>query len=130
MAPYVSVPTCGYICHPLLDRRRHAGGLDGDAAAGQGDVQRVAEPQPHLPDSAPGQPPTLRLQGVDPLSTGFSSEIGAKLRDWAVGQAGGSCYSWAALSSNNSKTRYSWFGDQIKLDNYKLIAIETYPDVN
>ena len=23
--------------------------------------------------------------------TGFSSEIGTKLRDWAVGQAGGSC---------------------------------------
>ena len=37
--------------------------------------------------------------------TGFSSEIGTKLRDWAVGQAGGSCYSWAALSSNDSKTR-------------------------
>ena len=37
--------------------------------------------------------------------TGFSSEIGTKLRDWAVGQAGGSCYSRAALSSNDSKTR-------------------------
>ena len=39
------------------------------------------------------------------LSTGFSSEIGTKLRDWAVGKAGGSCYSQAALSSNDSKTR-------------------------
>ena len=39
------------------------------------------------------------------VHTGFSSEIGTKLRDWAVGQAGGSCYSWAALSSNDSKTR-------------------------
>ena len=39
-------------------------------------------------------------------STGFSSEIGTKLRDWAVGQAGGSCHSRAALSSNDSKTRY------------------------
>ena len=39
-------------------------------------------------------------------STGFSSEIGTKLRDWAVGQAGGSCYSQAALSSNDSKTLY------------------------
>ena len=38
--------------------------------------------------------------------TGFSSEIGTKLRDWAVGQAWGSCYSWAALSSNDSKTLY------------------------
>ena len=37
--------------------------------------------------------------------TGFSSEIGTMLRDWAVGQAGGSCYSQAALSSNDSKTR-------------------------
>ena len=39
-------------------------------------------------------------------NTGFSSEIGTKLRDWAVGQAGGSCYSRAALSSNDSKTLY------------------------
>ena len=39
-------------------------------------------------------------------TTGFSSEIGTKLRDWAVGQAGGSCYSRAALSSNDSKTLY------------------------
>ena len=38
--------------------------------------------------------------------TGFSSEIGTKLRDWAVGQDGGSCYSLAALSTNDSKTRY------------------------
>ena len=38
--------------------------------------------------------------------TGFSSEIGTKLRDWAVGQAGGSCYPRAALSSNDSKTLY------------------------
>ena len=37
-------------------------------------------------------------------STGFSSEIGTKLRDLAVGQAWGSCFSWAALSSNDSKT--------------------------
>ena len=37
------------------------------------------------------------------FDTGFLSEIGTKLRDWAVGQAGGSCYSQAALSSNDSK---------------------------
>ena len=47
---------------------------------------------------------------VPPIShmdnTGFSSEIGTKLRDWAVGQAGGSCYSQAAVSSNDSKTLY------------------------
>ena len=40
------------------------------------------------------------------MCTGFSSEMGTKLRDWAVGQAGSSCYSWAALSSNDSKTLY------------------------
>ena len=40
-------------------------------------------------------------------STGFSSEIGTKLRDWAVGQAEGSCCFQAALSSNDSKTLYS-----------------------
>ena len=49
-------------------------------------------------------PKTNRAEVV--LCTGFSSEIGTKLCDWAVGQAGGSCYSRAALSSNDSKTRY------------------------
>ena len=29
------------------------------------------------------------------------------MRDWAFGQAWGSCYSWAALSTNDSKTLYS-----------------------
>ena len=43
------------------------------------------------------------------ICTGFSSEIGTKLRDWAAGQAVGSCYSWAALSSNDSKTLYLQF---------------------
>ena len=38
--------------------------------------------------------------------TGISSHLGAKLRDWAVRQAEAGCYSWAALSSNDSKTRY------------------------
>ena len=38
-------------------------------------------------------------------STGISSHLGPKLRDWAVRQAGAGCYSWAALSSNDSKTR-------------------------
>ena len=40
------------------------------------------------------------------LLTRFSSEIGTKLRDWAVEQAGAGCYSQAAMSSNDSKTRY------------------------
>ena len=42
-------------------------------------------------------------EGKKSCNTGFLSEIGTKLRDWAVGQAGGSCYSRAALSSNDSK---------------------------
>ena len=40
----------------------------------------------------------------DRRTTGFSSQIGTKLRDWAIGQAEAACYSWAALSSNDSKT--------------------------
>ena len=41
---------------------------------------------------------------VRKTNTGFSSQIGTRLRDWAVGKAWGSCYSWAALSSHDSKT--------------------------
>ena len=41
------------------------------------------------------------------INTGISSQIGTKLRDWVDGQAGAGCYSWAALSSNDSKTRYT-----------------------
>ena len=37
--------------------------------------------------------------------TNSSSEIGTMLCDWAVGQAGASYYSGAALSANDSKTR-------------------------
>ena len=50
----------------------------------------------------------MREQAVfpDQLRTGFSSEIGTKLRESAVGQVGGSCFSQAALSSNDSKTLY------------------------
>ena len=40
------------------------------------------------------------------LSTGISSQIRTKLRDWAVWQAKAGCYSQAALSSNDSKTLY------------------------
>ena len=47
-----------------------------------------------------------RAQVLSSEYTGFSSEIGTKLREWAVGQAGGSCYSRAAMSSNDSKTLY------------------------
>ena len=46
----------------------------------------------------------LKNFGLEVTYTGFSSEIGTKLRESAIGQAGGSCYSRAALSSNDSKT--------------------------
>ena len=49
--------------------------------------------------------PKQALLELEP--TGFSSEIRTKLRDWAVGQARGSFYSQASLSSNDSKTLYS-----------------------
>ena len=37
--------------------------------------------------------------------TGISSQFGAKLREWAARHAGAGCYSKAALSLNDSKTR-------------------------
>ena len=40
-------------------------------------------------------------------STGILSHLWAKLRDWAIRQAGAGCYSWAAFSSNDSRTRYT-----------------------
>ena len=39
-------------------------------------------------------------------TTGISSEIGTKLRDWAVWQARTGYYSQAAVSSIDSKTLY------------------------
>ena len=39
------------------------------------------------------------------ILTGFSSHLGARLRDWADRQAEAGCYTWAALSSSHSKTR-------------------------
>ena len=44
-------------------------------------------------------------------STGFSSEIGTKLCDWAVRQARAGCYPPAALSTNDSETLYSLYSD-------------------
>ena len=72
--------------------------------------------------------------------TGFSSQIGTKLRDWAIRQAWGRCHPWAALSSNDSKTLYTTGilhrslqlslrtlkSDQILLGHSKLA---TYPEV-
>ena len=49
---------------------------------------------------------TLRRNGGIEYESlkGISSEIRTKLRDWAVWQAKGGCYSQAASSSNDSKT--------------------------
>ena len=44
---------------------------------------------------------------MDVSSTGISSQIRSKLRDWALRQAKAGCYSQAALSSNDSKTLYT-----------------------
>ena len=64
----------------------------------------------HLLDAAAALPAVVRARNLKPAAnlqcTGFLSEIGTKLRDWAVGQAGGCCYSRAALSSNDSETLY------------------------
>ena len=44
-------------------------------------------------------------------STGFLSQLGAKLRDWTVRVIQGDLgYSWAALSLIDSKTLYASFG--------------------
>ena len=54
--------------------------------------------------SRPRPIPESRFVGA--VSTGISSEIRTKLRDWAVLQARACCYSQAAMSSNDSKTLY------------------------
>ena len=46
-------------------------------------------------------------QKLKKKDTGFSSETGTKLRELAIGKAEAGCYSQAASSSNDSKTRYS-----------------------
>ena len=38
--------------------------------------------------------------------TAFSSHLRARLRDWVIGLGQTGCNSWAALSSNDSDTRY------------------------
>ena len=50
-------------------------------------------------------PDPLRLPGLFSLCvcTGFLKQIGTKLRDRAVGQAGAGCYSVAELQSRRSK---------------------------
>ena len=55
-----------------------------------------------------GQRQSFKVQWYSAVGTlsEISSQIGTKLRDWAVWQARASCYSQAALFSNDSKTRY------------------------
>ena len=79
----------------------NAGGVDVGVVGG-GDAARGLPPQ----DAAATVHHPLKSARNVGIFTGFSSEIGTKLRASAVGQAGGSCYSRAALSSNDSKTLY------------------------
>ena len=87
---------------------------NGDRATATGRVLRGLPFSTYADFSAfltPPPPQRVRTKWKPPkhirqMDTEFSSEIGTELRDWAVGQAGGSCYSWAALSSNDSKTLY------------------------
>ena len=41
------------------------------------------------------------------IYTGISTQIGTKFCDWAVWQAETGRYSWAAVSSNDSKAQYN-----------------------
>ena len=69
-------------------------------------TMEVREREPLIDTKAPYVSPNVLSSLSKASSTGFSSEIGTKLREAAVGQARGSCYSRAALSSNDSKTLY------------------------
>ena len=110
---------------PLPTRHSADGGNDNeneranDANGGGGcDIKtlplfpRIHSGSSHSPDSpttatgrdSDGQIPWQKCRCLH--DTGISSHFGAKLRDWAIGQAGAGCYFWAALSSNDSKTRY------------------------
>ena len=53
---------------------------------------------------------SLARQGI----SGILSQIRTKLLDWAVRQARAGCYSWAVLSSNDSKTLYNIVGNLSK----------------
>ena len=47
--------------------------------------------------------------------TGFLSQLGAKLRDWAVRPVRAGCYSWAELSFIDSKTLYTYISREVNL---------------
>ena len=53
---------------------------------------------------APDLCQSIQLTHLNTLNTGILSHLGPKFRDWANRQAEAGCYSWAALSSNDSKT--------------------------
>ena len=61
---------------------------------------------PDNPSAGHGRRESSKGGGFASVHTGISSQIGTKLRDWAVWQARAGCYSMAALSSNDSKTLY------------------------
>ena len=88
-----------------LPRPRPSASGEAEVIRGRETVKRVrCLAEPHLSTWRARQVSnTGFLQGF----TGFSSQIGTKLRDWAVGQAEAGFYSQAALSSNDVKTRYN-----------------------
>ena len=62
------------------------------------------------PPPAPGGAPEFSRQFIwIIINTGISSQLRAKLRDWAVRPVRAGCYSRAALSLTDSKTRYVLF---------------------
>ena len=48
-----------------------------------------------------GQGMKMETGRIKESHIGISSHLGAMLREWAIGQAGTGCYSWAALPSND-----------------------------
>ena len=70
-------------------------------------VQRVRDPRDQVGRGVAlggGQEIRGALPGRPEVSTGISSQIRTKLRDWANRLAEAGCYSQAAMSSNDSKT--------------------------
>ena len=132
-SPSISrIHTFPALCHDRPPRVDYDGVSEGGALlvvpAGLGGRRHVAlrldrpRPQERLPVRQPrrhrerrrvrqdvGPAPRQVLQGRDSTHlkmsyTGFSSQLGTKLRDWAVWPVGAGCYSRAVLSSNGSKT--------------------------
>ena len=61
----------------------------------------------HLPAAINDNRKWVKLEGqVFVRTTGFLTQLRARLRDWAVGPVRADCYAWAALYFILSKTLY------------------------